>query len=220
MFLRHNVRNALQNGRPLMSGARNSVRIIGGRWRGRRVRFASLPGLRPSPDRVRETLFNWLQAEVPGARCLDLFAGSGALGLEALSRGAARVVFVDEAAAVTRPLAALLVELDAGSVASVVRADAFTYLKGKGTPCDLVFLDPPFDRDCLPELFTLLEQQGWLAPEAWIYAERAAHRGPPACPAGWTLWRQGRAGEVGYYLMRRGRIAPSPDTNDSPPDPS
>lgn len=216
--LRHNVRNALQNTLLMTRAARNSVRIIAGRWRGRRVRFASLPGLRPSPDRVRETLFNWLRADLPGARCLDLFAGSGVLGLEALSRGAGQVVFVDEAPEVTRQLTATLAEF--GSTAGqVIRADAFSYLRGTPTPFDLVFLDPPFDRDWLPDLGTLLERQGWLAPHASLYLECAARPVPPRLPAGWEVWRQGRAGEVGYYLVRRGRSDSPPDVLNTTPDP-
>ena len=126
-------------------GKRNSLRIIGGGWRGRRVHFPDSPGLRPTPDRVRETLFNWLQFSVAGTRCLDLFAGSGALGLEALSRGAREVVFVDEAAAVAQTLREELERLGGTAQApACVHASAARYLATPGEPFDLIFLDPPF----------------------------------------------------------------------------
>src|SRR6202041_2575159 len=137
------------------SGGRNSVRIIGGGWRGRRVNFPDLPGLRPTPDRVRETLFNWLQHAVVGSRCLDLFAGSGALGLEALSRGAKELVFVEQAVAASRTLQEQLVRLGGERKGRVVEMGAARYLRTAaqpgGGPFDIVFLDPPFDRDALAE---------------------------------------------------------------------
>src|SRR5271168_887170 len=125
-------------------GARNSVRIIGGGWRGRRVTFPDIPGLRPTPDRVRETLFNWLQHDIAGARCLDLFAGSGALGLEALSRGARELVFVAQAVAASRALSEQLARVGAGRKAQVVEMGAARYLRTPaqpvGTCFDIVFL--------------------------------------------------------------------------------
>lgn len=172
-------------------------------WRSRRIRFVTAPDLRPTPDRIRETLFNWLQAVVPDARCLDLFAGSGALGLEALSRGAREVTFVESDRAAAQRLRATLAELKANG-GTVVNADAFAFLRGAPRPYDLVFLDPPFARGWLPELCTLLEAHGWLAPHAWIYLESAAREPPPALPAGWSEWRHARAGEVGAHLVRRG----------------
>src|ERR1700691_1420688 len=123
------------------SGSRNSVRIIGGGWRGRRVNFPDLPGLRPPPDRVRETLFNWLQHAVGSARCLDLFAGSGALGLEALSRGAKELVFVEQAVAASRALQEQLVRLGGNTRAQVVEMGAARYLRTPAPPFDIVFLD-------------------------------------------------------------------------------
>src|ERR1700720_3042653 len=114
------------------SGGRNSVRIIGGGWRGRRVNFPDVPGLRPTPDRVRETLFNWLQRAVAGARCLDLFAGSGALGLEALSRGATTLVFVEQAVAAARALVAELARLGGTPRARVVEMGASRFLRTAG----------------------------------------------------------------------------------------
>jgi 16S rRNA (guanine966-N2)-methyltransferase len=185
------------------SSQRNSVRIVGGLWRSRRIRFVAAPETRPTPDRVRETLFNWLQRVVPDSRCLDLFAGSGALGLEALSRGAREVTFVESDRAVAQQLRDTLAELNATGGA-VVNADAFAFLRGAARPYDVVFLDPPFARGWLPELCTLLEAHGWLAPHAWIYLESASREGLPPLPAGWSEWRHARAGEVGAHLVRRG----------------
>ncbi len=187
------------SGRP---GGRGLVRIIGGQWRSRRIRFATVEGVRPTPDRIRETLFNWLQGAVPGSRCLDLFAGSGALGLEALSRGAAQVTFVERDPRVVASLREALAMLAAGH-GRVVAADAFAFLAGPPEPYDVVFLDPPFARGWLGDLCTLLEDRGWLAPHAWIYLECAARDGLPALPPGWTEWRHARAGEVGAFLARR-----------------
>lgn len=181
--------------------ARNELRIIGGAWRGRRFRFAPLEGLRPSPDRVRETLFNWLRDQIVGSRCLDLFAGSGALGIEALSRGAAQVVFVDRESAAVRELKANLALLGATN-GEAMRADALQFLRGAPRTFDIVFLDPPFASRCLPEVCALLEAGGWLTPGAHIYIEQPAREPLDGLPAGWTLVRSKRAGEVGYHLAR------------------
>ena len=183
---------------------RGEVRIIGGEWRGRKVRFPPSGSVRPSPDRVRETLFNWLQFEVAGKRCLDLFAGSGVLGLEALSRGAREVVFVEldreSARAIDETLRAF--KCDRGRVEPL---DAFAYLSGSASqPFDIVFLDPPYAERWLPRACEALERGGWLRPDAWIYLEDMATHGEPALPAGWTLMRSKRAGDVGYHLARRG----------------
>src|SRR6202051_2311293 len=139
------------------SGGRNSVRIIGGGWRGRRVSFPDIPGLRPTPDRVRETLLNWLQRDIAGARCLDLFAGSGALGLEALSRGAKEVVFVEQAVAASRALQEQLTRLGGAGKSQVVEMGAARYLRSPARPFDIVFLDPPFGRDALAEYVPMLD---------------------------------------------------------------
>jgi 16S rRNA (guanine966-N2)-methyltransferase len=188
----------------MTAAARNEVRIIGGAWRGRKIRFpADVPGLRPTPDRVRETVFNWLREEVTGSRCLDLYAGSGALGLEALSRGAREVVFVDRHPRVARSLADTLAAF--GSDAGVVRRDdAQTFLRARGEPFDIVFLDPPFDAAVLPELVSLLETHAWLRPGGLVYLEAPAGEGTPPLPARWSLHRSKRAGEVGYHLARAG----------------
>ncbi len=185
-------------------GGRNRLRIIGGRWRGRKLDFPDVPGLRPTPDRVRETLFNWLQADVHGARCLDLYAGSGALGLEALSRGASRVVLVDESSAATRQLEANLQRLHADG-AAVVRMAVQTFLeRGPGDArYDLVFLDPPFGQDLLAPSLQWLEEKHWLAPGARIYIESESQLREPPLPAGWELLKEKRSGQVIYRLAGR-----------------
>jgi 16S rRNA (guanine966-N2)-methyltransferase len=187
---------------------RNELRIIGGAWRGRHVKFADVAAIRPTPDRVRETLFNWLQHDIAGSRCLDLFAGSGALGLEALSRGAAQVVFVDRERAVIEQLRATLA-MFGGREAELEQRDALRFLESDPRPFDVVFLDPPFDRDLLPGVCQALESRGWLAPGAFIYLEAPAHSALPELPDTWTLLKSGRAGEVGYHLARRVESPPS-----------
>jgi 16S rRNA (guanine966-N2)-methyltransferase len=178
------------------------IRIIGGSMRGRRWRFPDVPDIRPTPDRVRETLFNWLGPRIVGARCLDLFAGSGALGLESLSRGAASVVLVEQNAAIARAIGALMAEWNVTN-ARVERADAFAWLRGTPQPFDIVFLDPPFAAGLLVPAATLLEEKGWLAPEALIYVENAAREPLPSLPTSWQERKAGRAGEVGYHLLAR-----------------
>lgn len=194
---------------------RNELRIIGGRWRGRRLQFPPLPDIRPTLDRVRETLFNWLQFEIAGRRCLDLFAGSGALGLEALSRGAGKVVFVDREPAIGRHLRDTLVRLQAQDDATVCLADAAKYLRSPPTPFDVVFLDPPFTQELLPGICRTLEEGGWLANPAFIYIEAPSRAGPPMLPQGWKLLKSKRAGEVGYHLARR-EGAPGAEPRDTP----
>jgi 16S rRNA (guanine966-N2)-methyltransferase len=184
------------------AGLRNSVRIIGGEWRGRRIQFPPAAALRPTPDRVRETLFNWLQAHIGGARCLDLFAGSGALGLEALSRGARAAVFVEREPRVAAALRASLETLR-DTRGRVIERDAGAFLAGPTQHFDVVFLDPPFAQGGLGELCTLLEARGWLAADAWIYLEFAAREARPPLPSGWTPWRETRAGEVQGLLAQR-----------------
>ena len=179
-----------------------TLRIIGGVWRGRRLRFPPSPEIRPTPDRVRETLFNWLAARVPGARCLDLFAGSGALGLEALSRGAAHATFVERDPAAASEICARLAQWGAHA-ASVEQTDARGFLaRPPAAPFDIVFLDPPFASTLLDETAARLEQGGWLADGALIYVESPADA-TPRLPAAWTPLKAKRAGEVGYHLYSR-----------------
>jgi len=184
------------------SGSRNSVRIIGGGWRGRRVSFPDIPGLRPTPDRVRETLFNWLQERIAGARCLDLFAGSGALGLEALSRGAKELVFVEQAVAAARALQEQLIRFGGQARAQVVEMGAARYLRSVPQAFDIVFLDPPFGRDALAEYVPMLDEGQWLKPGALVYLENEKKAGAPPLPAHWQLLKSKSAGEVGYHLAR------------------
>jgi len=188
-----------------MSGGQKSgsgrIRIIGGNLRNSRLQVPDLPGLRPTPERVRETLFNWLAPMIEGARCLDLCAGTGALGIEACSRGAACVQFVERDARATQALRENLARLkvDVGQVALL---DASRFLQGAAQPCDLVFLDPPFALDLWTVLARQLEQGGWLLPQALVYVESPAH-GVPDLPANWQLHREARAGEVRFALYRR-----------------
>ena len=181
-------------------GQHNRLRIIGGEWRRRVLDFAPVPGLRPTPDRVRETLFNWLQPTLPGARCLDLFAGSGALGWEAASRGAGRVVLVDRDRRVTRHLARVREQLGASRV-EIIEAPAEGFLRGEPQGFDVVFADPPFDSELLASVLPLLRAPGWLVPQARVYAEFDARRSLPALDPAWSVLREGRAGHVGYALL-------------------
>ena len=176
---------------------RNRVRIIGGAWRSRIVHFPPRPDLRPTPDRVRETLFNWLGQDLTGKSCLDLFAGSGALGFEAASRGARRVVMVERDPAVLRALEASRAALDATAV-EVRRADALEFLRANDDVYDVVFVDPPYRSDLWPRVAPFLPRR--LAPDALVYLERATRDG--ALP-GWAVWKQGRAGQVAYQLLKR-----------------
>ncbi|MBQ4854417.1 16S rRNA (guanine(966)-N(2))-methyltransferase RsmD [Rhodanobacter sp. B2A1Ga4] len=188
-----------------MNGGRKAaagrIRIIGGSLRNSRLDVPDLSGLRPTPERVRETLFNWLAPVIDGARCLDLCAGTGALGIEALSRGAASVQFVERDARAAQALRANLARLktEAGQLAVL---DAGLFLQGAAHPYDLVFLDPPFALELWPALARQLEQGGWLAARGWIYVE--SPRGlAPALPPNWQLHREGQAGEVRFALYRR-----------------
>ncbi len=179
------------------------LRIIGGQWRSRQLPILDQPGLRPTPDRVRETLFNWLQHEIAGARCLDLFAGSGALGLEAASRGALEVVLVEQSPAACHQLQQNIVTLGGESTLRLVQADALDWLTGCAQSFDVVFLDPPYAADLLPEVCTRLEGSACLADEAWIYLEQPADQPLPELPVHWSLQRSKKAGQVGYHLLRR-----------------
>ena len=185
-------------------GGRNSVRIIGGSWRGRRINFPDIPGLRPTPDRVRETLFNWLQHEIAGARCLDLFAGSGALGLEALSRGAKELVFVEQAVAAARGLTEQLTLLGGASKAQVAEMGATRFLRTPAPPFDIAFLDPPYGREALAEYVPMLDTGHWIKEGGLVYLENEKAAGVPALPPHWEMLKSKAAGEVGYHLARVG----------------
>ena len=189
------------SGRAALPRLPHQLRIIGGRWRGTKLHFPAVEAIRPTPDRVRETLFNWLAPTIGGARCLDLFAGSGALGLEALSRGAREVVFVDRDARVGAYLRETLVRLKSGA-GKVLVGDAQRCLDEVPGPFDVVFLDPPFGAGMLPPLLAELAAVGKLSPGAFVYIETGAEAGEPVLPSGWALNRAGQAGKVGYHLAR------------------
>ncbi|MFP4294896.1 MAG: 16S rRNA (guanine(966)-N(2))-methyltransferase RsmD [Halothiobacillaceae bacterium] len=198
---------------------RNCLRIIGGTHRRRSLRFPDRPGLRPTPDRVRETLFNWLAGRVRGAHCLDLFAGSGALGLEALSRGAASCWFVERDRHAAEALSDNLALFGLGSD-RLLRMDSRRALElapwSEQEPVDLVFVDPPFAVAGLDDaVLERLDCADWLASDAAIYLEHSAARGRPRIPAGWAVHRSGHAGESAYLLLLR-NPAGSPLTGESP----
>lgn len=180
-----------------LAGMRNKVRIIGGAWRSRQIAFPPAKDLRPTPDRVRETLFNWLGQDLAGKSCLDLFAGSGALGFEAASRGAQRVAMVERDPVVFKALAANRSLLRADAV-ELTKSDALEFLRADGGVYDVVFLDPPFDAGYWPQVATLLPPR--LAPGAMVYYEC----GVPTRPMpGWEVWKESRAGQVRYQLLRQ-----------------
>ena len=176
----------------------NSLRIIGGRYRRRILRFPDSQGLRPTPDRVRETLFNWLGQDLAGEHCLDLFAGSGALGFEALSRGAARVVLVEREPKVLAALRENAKSLEDPPGMEIMRGDALQYLASTKSKFDLIFLDPPFDKGWIPRLEPLLA--GVANEDAAVYIEAELEVG---ALGDWRAMRHGKAGEVHFHLMRQ-----------------
>lgn len=185
----------------------NSVQVIGGRWRGRRIRFPDGEGLRPTPARLRETLFNWLAPALRDARVLDLFAGSGVLAIEALSRGAREAVLVDASPAACAQLDRELAALGGSNAdisAVVVRSDALEFLaRRNGASFDLVFLDPPFHRGLLAPAMQALEARDLLAPGAMIYVESETVPGYDIVPANWRLHRRQESGQVCSSLYLR-----------------
>lgn len=189
----------------------NTLRIIGGTWRGRKLRFPDVNGLRPTPDRVRETLFNWLQPVIAGARCLDLFAGSGALGFEALSRGAASVLMVERDGSAVEQLRENIAILKTAD-AHVIQRDALAFLNnghGDAAPFDVVFLDPPYHQNLIDPCCTSLEQHGWLAPHAHLYIETERALAQLQLPASLTITRDKAAGQVAYRLVVHNSVAPT-----------
>jgi 16S rRNA (guanine966-N2)-methyltransferase len=186
---------------PAAATTPGKVRLIGGRWRGTRLMVPDVAGLRPTSDRVRETLFNWLMPILPGARVLDLFAGSGALGLEALSRGAAMAVLVERDPTLAAALRTVTARLSGGEAAQIVQADALAWLAAPPVQAfDLAFVDPPFAAGLWS---TALERlMPWLAPSAWLYVE-APQDADPGLPGDWALHREGRTRDVRYALYRR-----------------
>lgn len=183
----------------------NSVRIIGGQWRNRRLAFADVPGLRPSGDRIRETLFNWLAPVLPGTSVLDLYAGSGALGIEAVSRGASHACLVECHAAAAKQLHASVAQLGAENI-SVYQQTAEQFLDGCPQQFDIVLLDPPFEHGLSPTVFETLQTGAICQPETWMYweSDKASH-----CPfqTPWQPYRQKTTGNVRFELWHR------PDTS-------
>lgn len=182
--------------------ATGQVRIIGGKWRGRKLKVPEIKDLRPTPDRVRETLFNWLQSVVVGAHCLDAFAGSGALGFEALSRGAKHLVLVDESKTVVDLLQQELILFNADN-AEVYRATLPHGLKKPAVPFDIVFLDPPFQKNILLPCCFYLEENHFLAKESYIYLESKDKLTQNVLPSHWQLEKIKTAGQVNYHLVKR-----------------
>lgn len=181
-------------------GSRNQLRIIAGQWRGRRLPFPDADGLRPTGDRIRETLFNWVTPYLPGCRCLDAFAGSGALGFEALSRGAAQAVMIESNPAVFRQLQATRETLAAAGALLVMASAPQWLATADSLPFNLVFLDPPFASDLLQQTVDVIEQRALLAPGALIYIETAASS-TPLLPTRWQTLREKRSGDVSYRLL-------------------
>lgn len=180
------------------------LRIVAGKWRGRRLPVADVPGLRPTSDRIRETLFNWLAPRIEGARCLDLYAGTGALGFEALSRGASGVTFVERSPRAARAIQGAAAALGAAE-ARVHTGDAVRFLQEGGRESfDIVFLDPPFEEDRVGELCRLLDAGHWLVPGAAAYLEQDRTRPAVVLPEGWVTLREKTAGNVRCFLVRAG----------------
>jgi 16S rRNA (guanine966-N2)-methyltransferase len=178
------------------------LRIVAGKWRSRLLDIADVPGLRPTSERIRETLFNWLAPSIAGARCLDLFAGTGAMGLEALSRGAGDVVFVEKSVVAANVLRANAQVLNA-LTADVRQADALVFLEAKpGKKFDIVFLDPPFAADMLGDLCRLLDEASMLVSGALVYLEEDRARPETDLPSGWRILKSKTAGNVRYSLAQ------------------
>ncbi len=180
------------------------LRIIAGKWRSRKLEFPDRDDLRPTPDRVRETVFNWLQTDVPGSCCLDLFAGSGALGFEAASRGASEVVMIERSREAVAALTRNIQLLDAVNIELVI-ADAVAWLKNNQRAFDIVFMDPPFTAGLLGECCQMLESGHGLAEDAKIYIEHAVGDNELVIPDAWQCLKSKSAGQVAYKLFRRAR---------------
>jgi len=195
------------------AGGQGELRIIGGDWRSRKLRFPDVGGVRPSPARTRETLFNWLNFHLAGSDCLDLFSGSGALGLEALSRGAARATLVDHTPALAAALRENLRLLKADN-ADVVCQDVEQYLRQPSRPpFDIIFMDPPFRQGWLARLLPLITDGSWVKPGSWVYIEHESELPQAGAPEGWQLHRQKTAGQVTYKLYR---VMPASETGTAP----
>lgn len=180
----------------------NTVRIIGGEYRGRKLSFPDVEGLRPTTDRVRETVFNWLQQEIVGARCLDLFCGSGALGLESLSRGAKSVQFVDQDKKVCQQIDQNLAVLKSEN-GTTFCGTAEQFLRQTDVTYDVIFLDPPFQKNLMQKICDKLENSSCLSPRATIYLEAEFPLEEIELPTTWKMIRSKKAGAVFYGLVER-----------------
>ena len=181
---------------------KNKLRVIAGEWRSRQLIFEDLPDLRPTPARIRETLFNWLQYDVLASDCLDLYAGSGVLGFEAASRGAKSVVMVENNPQACRLIKENIVKLSTHKM-KVIQSDVFKFLAGDAKPFNLVFLDPPFNKDMAQQTCHWLEDKEWLALGAKVYVEVEREQVLDDMPINWKCLKSKKAGEVGYYLFER-----------------
>lgn len=179
-----------------------SIRIISGLWRGRKLPVHDAEGLRPTTDRVKETLFNWIAMDVPRAKCLDLFAGSGGLGFEAASRQAEKVTMLELNKEAHAQLAKNVSTLKADNI-EVLNKDSLEFLKNSGEPYDLVFIDPPFRKGLLDDVVNLLESNHWLADDALVYIEAEKELELPELPSHWHLHREKVAGQVRFQLFTR-----------------
>ena len=193
---------------------KNQVRIIGGKWRGRKISFTDAVDLRPTPDRVRETLFNWLATELPDARCLDLFAGTGVLGLECLSRGAREIVFLEKDTKVYQTLqgelAKLIPKQESAETSHVhlIHTDTLTWLTDPKNQTqygtfDIIFADPPYSSNLLETVFSVLENGAWISENGYIYFESNHPVEPSIIPKTWEIIKEKKAGQVYYYLARK-----------------
>ncbi|QOQ68695.1 16S rRNA (guanine(966)-N(2))-methyltransferase RsmD [Photobacterium damselae] len=178
------------------------VRIISGQWRGRKLPVHDVEGLRPTTDRVKETLFNWLAQDIYQAKCLDLFAGSGSLSFEALSRGAESLTMIELDPKAAAQLKQNLTAIGATN-ATLHNTNSVNFLNQAGTPHDLVFIDPPFRKDLIQQVITALEANHWLSPNALIYIEAEKELGSIDVPPSWHLYREKTAGQVCYRLFIR-----------------
>lgn len=197
-----------RTGRGSGASQHGRLRIVAGKWRRRLLPVVDAKGLRPTPDRVRETLFNWLQPVIDGARCLDLCAGTGVLGFEALSRGARSATFIDNSPRVVQALRDAAAMLGAAD-AVIEQADASAWLKRRMSETfHIVFIDPPYGADMQAELCRLLDRNGWLAPAARIYVEQDRREPDLSFPDGWQVLKQGTAGTVRYCLLSADHTEP------------
>ncbi|MGP1928358.1 MAG: 16S rRNA (guanine(966)-N(2))-methyltransferase [Arsenophonus sp. NC-WZS1-MAG3] len=188
--------------RKIQSVSRGQIRIIGGKWRGRKLPVFDSKDLRPTTNRIRETLFNWLMPFIEDARCLDCFAGSGALAIEALSRYAASATLIELKCSIATKLAANLAKLEAKN-AKMINSDTLNYLAQTGTAYDIIFLDPPFRKNLLQKTAFLLEQNGWLSKNCWIYVEVEIEANLGMLPKNWQLHHKKFAGQIAYCLYIR-----------------